>query len=158
MLVGALGVEAVSGLYQALRGHGGNQDAAPFQIPGIEPVSLTAPQPPDGETAISKAASKVIADLKSLLLGVQAANGDGSSGATDPAAAAGPAKAGGHHHHHHHGGGSGSATATSTATTVSATATNQSDAVETGLAQLTKALSAYTQPARSTAASTQSIA
>ncbi len=156
MLLGALGIEAVSGLYQAVKGQSGSQDAAPFPTPGTEPVSLTAPQPPDGETAISKAASKIIADLKSLLLGVQAANGDGSAGATDPAATAGSAKAGGHHHHHH-GGGSGSAISSSAASPFAA-ATSQSAGVENGFAQLAKALSAYAQPASSSTAATQSIA
>lgn len=155
MLIGALGIEAASGLYQAFTGQGGSQDAAQFPTPGTEPVSLTAPQPPDGETAISKAASKIIADLKSLLLGVQAANGDGSSGATDPAVAAGPAKAGGHHHHRHDSG-TGSATASSAAS--SSAATSQAAGAENGFAQLAKALSAYAQPASLPAAATQSIA
>jgi hypothetical protein len=155
MLLGALGVEAVSGLYQALKGQSGNETAAAFTPPDSQAVSLTAPQPPDGETAISRAASKMLRDLNSLLLGVQAANGNGGTAqpgtTTDPAAIGGTQKAAAHHHHRH----AASPDADPSAAAANTGASSSASPADGGLAQLAKALSAYVQSATTTATATQ---
>jgi hypothetical protein len=180
MSVGAVGAGILSELYQSLRGQGANQDAsatstttAASATPSVNrpPLSLTAPQPPSDQTPISEAASKLIADFKSLLLNLQGSTGAAqvspTSASATPATSATPSadaastlandltalgndlqKAGGGHHHHHHGGGGNDAT---NATSPTATAAN-SGTGDTGqttsasnvlLSQFTQALKAY---------------
>ncbi len=97
MLIGAAG--ALSQLASALRP---NNRPASFQPASDEAQAPTAAQSSSGNTAIDTATSKVITDLKSLLLSVQASK-DPSTTPTGQAAAqtqqAQPTT--GHHHHHH---------------------------------------------------------
>ena len=77
MLIGAIGAGAITQIADALTTQGQTRFPAPDgNTQAATTQSLTAPQPPNGETAISKASAKIIADLKSLLLSVQAQQSD----------------------------------------------------------------------------------
>ena len=81
MLIGALGVGAVLKIADALTTQGQTRFPAPdSKTADAKTDSLTAPQPPTGETAMSKASAKIVADLKSLLLSVQAQQSETSPG------------------------------------------------------------------------------
>ncbi len=180
MSVGAVGAGILSDLYQSLRGPGTSQDASATSTTtaastansvNSPPLSLTAPQPPSDQTPISEAASKLIADFKSLLLNLQsgasstpasatsasAPTAKSATPSTDPASTLANdltalgndlQKAGGGHHHHHHGGGGNDATnATSPTATAANTGTSDTDQTTSAsngvLAQFTQALKAY---------------
>ena len=89
MLIGALGAGAISQIADALTTPTPTTTQTRFRTPDIgnadataaSTQSLTTPEPPDGKTAISKAAAKLVTDLKSPLLSVQADQSQSNPGA-----------------------------------------------------------------------------
>jgi hypothetical protein len=82
MLIGALGAAAISQIANALAPQSQARVRTPDR-PTADSASsqpLTASEPPNRESAISKAAAKLVTELKSLLLNVQAEQSQSNPG------------------------------------------------------------------------------
>ncbi len=171
MLLGAIGASAVSQLYQGLTGPKTAAASYRAQEPGSPPPDDQARQPGSGST-VSSASAKVLADLKALLLGVQA-GGTGPSAATATSAGPGatgsspdPAsdlatllgdlkKPGSPHGHHHPQGPPPGATQTDGLT--GTTALSPDGSGQKLVAALTKGINAYAASLKAGSAGTASV-